>query len=35
MNRIDYFKRLCAENLAARWLWKSGDLKKPNLIPWE
>ena len=26
---------LCAENCLGRWLWKSGELKSGNLIPWE
>lgn len=26
---------LCAENCVGRWVWKSGDLQNPNLVPWE
>ena len=26
---------LCAENCVGRWVWKSGDLQSPNLVPWE
>ncbi|CAG9313179.1 unnamed protein product [Blepharisma stoltei] len=26
---------LCAENCVARWIWKSGDLRAGNSIPWE
>lgn len=26
---------LCAENCLGRWLWKSGELKSGNLVPWE
>jgi len=26
---------LCTENIVGRWVWKSGDLKAGNTIPWE
>jgi hypothetical protein len=26
---------LCSENCVGRWIWKSGDVKSGNLIPWE
>lgn len=26
---------LCTENIAARWAWKSGDLKSGSMVPWE
>jgi hypothetical protein len=32
-NKIN--EALCSENCTARWLWKSGDLLKGFMIPWE
>lgn len=26
---------LCTENIAARWAWKSGELKSGSMVPWE
>lgn len=26
---------LCAQNCVGRWIWKSGDLKNTNQVPWE
>lgn len=26
---------ICSENIIGRWVWKSGSLKKGNLVPWE
>ncbi len=26
---------LCAQNCVGRWIWKSGELKNSNLVPWE
>ena len=26
---------LCTENIVARWLWKSGEVKQGSLVPWE
>lgn len=26
---------LAAENMIARWFWKSGEVKKPHSVPWE
>lgn len=26
---------LCTENTTARWIWKSGDLKVGQTVPWE
>ncbi|EAR92032.3 hypothetical protein TTHERM_00105270 (macronuclear) [Tetrahymena thermophila SB210] len=28
-------KSLCIENIVGRWIWKSGQLKSGNAIPWE
>ena len=26
---------LCTENIAAKWAWKSGELKSGSMVPWE
>jgi len=26
---------LCTENIAARWAWKSGELRSGSMVPWE
>lgn len=26
---------LCAQNCVGRWIWKSGEMKNNNLVPWE
>ena len=34
-NQNSINEALCSENCTARWLWKSGKLKKGYQIPWE
>ena len=26
---------LCTENIVGRWIWKSGEIKQGNILPWE